>query len=289
MKRPPDYTRAAVAQQFHRARRQAAMEDLLARISGHSSSLLSYEQVVDALQVRSQSSVGMKQVPVSAIVGSVGRYNDFSRTFLPLQDSDEDRWVSVRMAASHVGDLPPVELYQIGEFYFVMDGNHRVSIARQQDVEFIDARVTVVHTRVPFPPDGDPDALIAAAEYAGFLEWTHLDQLREGVDLRVSVPAQYFHLENHIEAFRFVMESAEDKDIELPVAAAHWYDEAYMPMVEAIREQGILRYFPGRTETDFFVWLATHQIELQNELGLTLTPETAVSRLLPQLSIPETV
>ena len=279
--------RSIVAQQFHHARRQAVIEALTARLTGHSASLLSYEEVAKSLGVRGQASAGQQEVPVAAIVGSVGRYNDFTKSFLPLQNSDEARWVSVHMAARHIGDLPPVELYRIGDSYFVLDGNHRISIARQENLEFIDAYVTEIYTRVPLPPGASPDALIIAAEYAEFLEWTRLDRRRNNVDLTVSVPGQYAHLESHIEAFRFITDLDESCELELSEASARWYDEAYLPLAEAIREQGILSYFPGRTETDFFIWLASHRAALHDELGITLTPEATVSRLLTQIQLPD--
>lgn len=269
-----------VARQFHRARRQAALESLLARLSGHSAELLSYDEVVGKLGVAGQSPGGVRQIPIAAIVGSVGRYGDFSRTFLPRQESDEDRWVSVGAAAPTVSDLPPIEVYKVGESYFVLDGNHRVSIAHRQGLDYIDARITEVRTRVPLPPGAKPDALIIAAEYSAFLAYTQLDVSRPNLDLQVSVPGQYRHLENHIEAWRYLRETAEARDIPLQEAAVGWYDESYLPLVRAIREQGILRYFPGRTETDFFVWLARHRAELQNQLGWAITPDVAVSRLL---------
>jgi hypothetical protein len=281
--RPNRY--AIAAHEFHRARRRAAVEELLARLRGQSAGLLSFDEVTAALGVRGQASAGIQHVPIAAIVGSVGRYNDFSRTFLPLQDSDQDRWVSVRTAAAHIGDLPPVELYRIDDVYFVLDGNHRVSIARQQDLEYIDAYVTEVQTRVPLPAGTDPDALIVAAEYTAFLAWSRLDQLRPGCDLRVSVPGQYPHLENHIEAFRFLAETREGQELDLASATTRWYDEAYAPLAQAIRLQGILNYFPGRTETDFFIWLAAHRVALEQELGVHVAPEVAASRLLDRLDL----
>ena len=274
------YRRPLVARQFHRAHRQAALETLVARLSGQSADLLSYDEVVGKLRVAGQSPAGLRQIPVAAIVGSVGRYQDFTRTFLPRLESDEDRWVSVGAAAPVISDLPPIDVYKVGDAYFVLDGNHRVSIARLQGVAYIDANVTEVRTRVPLPPGARPDALIVAAEYGAFLEYTRLDLTRPGVDMSVSVPGQYVHLENHIEAYRFRVETEAGTEWAFDDAAAHWYDEAYLPLVQAIREQGILRYFPGRTETDFFVWLARHRLELQHELGWNISPDQAVSRLL---------
>ncbi len=259
------------------------MESLLARLSGQPAGLLSYDDVVGKLGISGQSNIGLRQIPIDAIVGSVGRYLDFTRTFLPRLESDEDRWVRVGAAAPLVTDLPPIEVYKVGEVYFVLDGNHRVSLARQQHISYLDAVVIEVRTRAPLPRNVDPDSLIAAAEQAAFLEYTRLDLLRPSCDLRVSVPGQYRHLENHIETHRFVIETHEERDVPFEEAVTHWYDEAYLPMIHAIREQGILRYFPGRTETDFFIWLGRHRAALQHELGVAIPPDVAVSRLLAKV------
>ncbi len=279
----PNDRRTQVASQFHRAHRQASLEVLLSRLSGHPVDLLSYNDVIDKLGIAGHSRLGVRQIPLDAIVGSVGRYQDFTRTFLPRSKEDEERWVSVASAATSVADLPPIEVYKIGDVYFVLDGNHRVSLARGQALEAIAANVIEVRTRVPMPPGGKPDDLIVAAEMGAFLDYTHLDELRPEADFRVSIPGQYRHLQSHIEAYRFACEL--DKNCELPPdeATERWYDEVYLPLVEAIREQGILRYFPGRTETDFFVWLAHHRAEVEKALGYEIAPDVAVSRLLSRV------
>lgn len=273
------YRRALVASQFHRARRRAAVESLLARFSGQPTDLLSFTEVTEKLGITGQSSLGLRQIPVDAIIGSVGRYQDFSRTFLPRLESDEDRWVSVGAAAPIVTDLPPIDVYQIGDVYFVLDGNHRVSLARSRNIDYIDANVIEVRTRAPMPPGARPDDLIIAAELGAFLALTRLDITHPEADFRVSVPGQYRNMENHIEAHRFVSETEEGRDLTYDDAVERWYGAVYLPLVEAIREQGILRYFPGRTETDFFVWLARHRADLQNELHLNISPDVTVSRL----------
>jgi hypothetical protein len=269
---------------FKRARQQAAFEEVFLRLRGQSSGLLSYNEVARKLRVTGRANIGVTSIPVEAIVGSVGRYSDFTRTFLPRLQSDESRWARVKAAASSVSDLPPIEVYRVGSAYFVVDGNHRVSIARQQGIDHIDALVTEVKTRVPLTPGDNPDELIIKAEYAEFLEYTRLDELRPEAELRVSVPGQYAHLENHIEVHRFFLEMAEERELELKEAVGRWYDEAYTPVVTAIREQNILHHFPGRTETDFYLWVAAHQASLQHELGWPIRPETAVSKLSNDLS-----
>jgi hypothetical protein len=278
-----EYRMALVAAHFHRARRRAAIESLLSRLSGRPADLLSFDEVIGKLGVRGASSLGVQQIPVKAIIGSVGRYKDFTRTFLPRLESDEDRWIRVGAAAPTVAQLPPIDVYKIGDSYFVLDGNHRVSLARQQSLTYIDAQVVEVKTRAPLPRDARPDDLIIAAEHASFLEHTRLDFLRPDADMRVSAPGQYVHMENHIEAYRFVLETSEERELPEGEAVTRWYDYVYLPLVEAIREQGILRYFPGRTEADFFVWLSRHRAALQNELGIAIAPDVTVTRLLARV------
>ena len=277
---PP--SRQGAIKDFHRARLRAGLERILARFSGRSVDLLSYDEVAEQLQIVGRAEQGLRQIPLAAIVGSVGRCTDFSRTFLPRLKSDQERWVGVKTAVAHISELPAIDVYQIGEAYFVLDGNHRVSIARRDGLEFIDARVTQVRTRVPLDPDDQPDELLIKAEMAAFFRYTQVDKRWPEADFLVSVPGQYAHLENHLEVHRYFIETAENRELTDEEAAARWYKEAYRPMIQAIREQGILRYFPDRTETDFYVWLARHRALLQHELGLEIRPET-VARLAEQV------
>jgi hypothetical protein len=50
-------------------------------------------------------------------------------------------------------------------------------------------------------------------------------------------------------------------------AVMHWYDTVYLPIVEVIREQGILADFPGRTESDLYLWLMDHMHYLRESQG----------------------
>jgi nucleotide-binding universal stress UspA family protein len=214
----------------------------------------------------------------------VGRYNDFTRDFLPLQDETEDRWVRVSLAAHGQVGIPPIEAYQIGEVYFVLDGNHRVSVARQLGASHIQAYVTEIKTKVPLTADINPDNLIIAARYAEFLEETRLDELRPGVELTVTVPGQYRKLLEHIEVHRYFMGLDEKREISLDEATVHWYDTIYLPVVKIIRERGILDDFPGRTETDLYLWITEHRAALEKELGWPIKPEVAASDLAAQKS-----
>ena len=275
------FSKQSALNDFQQAHHQAALQQIAARLTGKSVELLSYDEVLRQLKLTGRVTRGVQTIPLTSIVGTVGRCTDFTRTFLPRKGSDEQRWASLKaFVAEHSLDaLPPIDVYQIGSAYFIQDGHHRVSIARQMGVEFIAAHVTEVQTRVPLTPEADFDALIINAEHAEFLEYTHLDRLRPRSDFAVSVPGQYEKLENHIEVQRYFNEVVEGRDIAYEDAVCRWHDEAYLPIVEAIREQGILADFPGRTVTDFYLWIAEHRLVLQHELGWLISPEAATASL----------
>jgi len=260
------------------------MEQIMARLTGKSAALLSYEEVRQKLKAQGGGRRELKEIPLDAIVGSVGRYTDFTRSFLPRQDSDQERWARVKVKVTDLGGLPPIQVYQIGEAYFVSDGNHRVSVARQVDATHIQAYVTEVRTKVPLSPDTQPDDLILKAEYADFLESTHLDKLRPEADLSVTAPGQYQVLEEHIEVHRYFMGLEQEREIPYDEAVSHWHDKVYLPVVQVIRQRGILRDFPGRTEADLYLWVSERRAELKQTLGWEISTEEAAVDLSAQLS-----
>jgi len=268
-------------QDFNDARRKAAMQEVLARLTGKSNELLSYEEVAKKLKLNVRTERGVHEIPVKAIVGSVGRYTEFTRSFLPRKNKDQERWARVKTVIDDPwgAGLPPIEVYKVGEVYFVLDGNHRVSVARQEGFEFIEAHIIEVRTDIPVTPDLQPDDLIIKSEYAGFLEQTDLTRLRPGVDLSVTVPGQYGKLLEHIQVHRYFMGIDFQRDISYPEAVGHWYDAVYLPIVEPIRERGLLRWFPGRTETDMYLWVSEYRAALESELGWSIRPEAAAAEL----------
>jgi hypothetical protein len=132
---------------FTRARRKAFLRRIHSRFLGDPASARkrSFEDVSNELGAFNRLRLGRRVVAVERIVGSVGRSGDFDRSFLPARMSLEARWKRVDRAYHEGQDLPPVTLFKVGDSYFVEDGNHRVSVARYQGVEWIDAEVTVLH------------------------------------------------------------------------------------------------------------------------------------------------
>ncbi len=276
---------ASAVTDFRRARRRADVQAVLGQLSGQPHELLPYDEVRRRLHAVESAARHLEDIPLSAIVGSVDRYQDFSRGFLPRMDSDRDRWVGVKLAMTGMVGVPPIEVYRIGEAYFVKDGNHRVSVARQLGAATIQAIVTPVHARVPLSPDDDPDDLIIKEEYAGFLEETGLDELRPGADLTVTAPGQYQALGEHIRVHRYFMGIDLDRPVRFDEAVAHWYDEVYLPVVDAIRAHGLLRDFAGRTETDLYLFLAEHRARLETDFGWRLPSQAVAAGLAPARSL----
>lgn len=275
---------ASAVEDFHRARLQGKLTDLVGRLTGRSTELLSYEDVRRQLRARRRSSEHLEDIPLDAIVGSVGRYKDFTRSFLPRQASSKDRWARVEVAMTGLKGLPPIEVYKLGEVYFVRDGHHRVSVSRQMGSESIQAYVVEVEAKVPLLPDVEPDDLIIKAEYAEFLDNTRIDRVRPDAYLQVTVPGKYQVLEEHIAVHRHFMGLEEERYIPYEEAVAHWHDEVYQPLVHLVRQQGILRDFPDRTETDLYLWLSEHRAVLEEELGWKISPEMAASDLVTRFS-----
>jgi nucleotide-binding universal stress UspA family protein len=270
-------TKEAAIDDFTRARRRADLEKIVASFTGKSADLLSFEEVRKNVRgVRGNRKV-LKDVPLDSIVGSVGRYEDFTRDFLPRKDSDKERWAKVELLAKDGRGLPPVDLFQIGDVYFVNDGNHRVSVARQMGHSHIEAYVTSVHTRVPLSPEVQPKDLILKAELADFLECTRIDFLRPGADITATSPEAYDELCKHIEVHQYFMGLDQKREVPFEEAVTHWYDTVFSPVVEVIRKGDILSEFPGRTQADLYLWILRHRAELGKELDWEIRTETAAA------------
>ena len=135
---------------FTRARRRARLRAVVARVRREHTPnrLLSFDEARRELSVaNNRLHRGTRVVEVNQIVGSVGRWGDFDRSFLPARASVGQRWKRIDRAFQRGEDLPLVELYEIGDAYFVVDGHHRVSVARYHDVPTVEAVVAEFYPR----------------------------------------------------------------------------------------------------------------------------------------------
>jgi len=259
--------------EFGRARMRGFLEMVMALITGNNMHLLSFDEVVQKLRLKQAIYRGLQDIPLDNIVGSTGRYEDFTRRFLPRSGDkrDKERWRNIYTLAVTGKGFPPINVYKVDQVYFVKDGNHRVSVARDLGWKTIQAHVTELPSPISLQPDTQPDDLLIKQEYSYFLEKTQLNHSRpDSCDqINVTVPAGYRRLLNHIELHRYLLEQAQghplapDEAIAFQQAAVSWFDNVYLPIVAAFRQMDVLRYFPKRTETDLYIWLIRNQSRLR--------------------------
>ncbi len=247
---------------FDRARRAAFIQDILAPLRNQPSHLLPFTEVQDSLHLGSQSYCGIQDVLLDQIVGSVARYHDFSRAFRPRHKSLRQRW---QRALRLHKQLPPVDLYKVGEVYFVVDGNHRVSVAREANARTIRAHVWEYETRVPVESNDDLNDILIRSEYLEFLNQSQLDITRPGQRIVFTVPGRYHQLGEEIARHREWLDRQHVYTVSFEEAAADWFDTIYTPMVQVIREQNVLKEFPGRTEADLVAFILRYRDQLYRE------------------------
>ncbi len=253
---------------FRSARIRSFFLNVLAALSGQSRDLLAFEDVRESLHLGGPVYRGVQPVRLRQIVGSVDRYRDFDRLFLPTQSRTIDRWTRINRAWYQDLSLPPVLLYKVGDAYFVVDGNHRVSVARSRGQEYIDAEVRECSTRVPITRDLRPEDLESLHDRVEFLERSRLDEVRPGSHIETTVFGGYERLIEHIAVHRYFMGIDQKRPILETEAVAHWYDTIYLPVVEVIKSSGILDELPGKTVTDVYLWVMDHLHFLRRKPGM---------------------
>jgi nucleotide-binding universal stress UspA family protein len=263
---------------FRQARRRAKLQSLTAVISGKHEKLLSYDEVKRHIKVYGLRRQHLAEIPLDSIVGSVGRYLDFNKKFLPLTDSDAERWARVKMTQEQKG-LPPIEVYKIGEIYFVIDGNHRVSIAKQMKIATIEAYVSEFRTNLEIKPDDDLEDLILKTERAELFDEMGLERFSPDFDIKVTEPGGYKELFENISVHHYYLGLEQRRDISIEKAVNSWVKNVYRPVIRTIRQLGILRDFPSRTETDLYLWLKKHQVELAGALDWNVDVNQAAKDL----------
>lgn len=278
-----DVLDSRVRSDFGRARFKSFINQVFSVLSGQRNNLLSYDDVKEKLRIGGPIYRGVKTVRTNQIVGSLNRYHEFDRAFLPKEDQLANRWQKVDRAFYEDIHLPPVVLYKVGQVYFVVDGHHRVSVAREQGQDFIEAEVRECSTRVNITPDIKPEDLEILGSKVDFLERTGLDKLRPDANIKINIPDGFTRMLEHIAVHRYFMGLDFKRDISEQEAVEHWYDTVYLPIVEIIRTSGLLEEFPDKTEGDLYLWTLDHQHYLYKEEGQPLQPpETAAKQFIEE-------
>ncbi len=258
-------TIAQTTTEYNAARRKAFVEEMLSHVTGRPSDLLPFEEVRQSLRLQDSTYKGLHEIELDKIVGSVGRYRDFTRTFLPKSDRSEDRWRRVDAVTHDMVGTPPIEVFKIGDVYFVRDGNHRVSVARAHGAKTIEAYVIEYKTPIPIENTDELDDILLRVERAKFIEDTRLDDIRPDNNVEFTEPGRYRFVGRNITFHKYLRETECGREFTDEEAVTSWYDNVYTPIVNLIRERGILEDFPGRTEADLYAWFVLHRAELEDE------------------------
>ncbi len=260
---------------FIAAHRKALREDLTARLSGRQNDLLPFDELMNTLQTFEQITHREPQmIPLDKIVGSVGRYKDFTSSFLPRSGALSERWARVERYMDDPRGLPPIDVFKVGDVYFVADGNHRVSVARANGFDQIEAYVTEYPIDPGLEPGDTLDEALIKAGRARFLAETRLDEHVPNLDIYLTRLGGYRQLLDHIEAHRHqMMEGQPDAPVSLKDAALDWYNTRYLPIIAAIRHRRLLERFPGQTAADLYIWVWNVVMEMYSAFGERISPE----------------
>jgi hypothetical protein len=246
---------------FLRARRRLALSRLrrwLRREPGDVDHILPFDEVVAALGRVQERQLGPQVVPLDAIVGTVDRPKGFDRHFRPTTAQVRARWEKIAEMMRRGDELPPVDLYKVGDVYFVRDGHHRVSVARALGFHVIDAHVVEVVTRVGAPRDLVRADLPLKSHERVFFERVPLPpEARERV--RPSDPWDFGRLAESIEAWGWRWTQEHQTLMDRRQLARRWYEEEYIPVVTLLRDAGMLE---GGSEVDAYLRIGAERYRL---------------------------
>lgn len=251
---------------FQQARQQARWKQLSAWVSGREETLLPFETIRSEIRSANPYCLGLRQIPLHRIVGSVGRYQEFTRHYLPLSDTMKERWIQVEALAFQKG-WPPIDVYEIGDVYFVSDGNHRVAIARQMGNETIEAYVWSFPQAIHIEPDEPLDHVLIRLGEQQFMTLTQLDQYYPDHTITFTTPGRYQELLAQIKQLRQTLTLIDGQEPTDQEAIMAWYEMLYLPALQIIQESNIMAQFPGRTQADLFAWLSKNRQALIQQYG----------------------
>ncbi|MDP9222790.1 MAG: chromosome partitioning protein ParB [Actinomycetota bacterium] len=243
MRRDTGLPSADAADDFQRARRRQAIARLgrwLRRQPDDVEVMLPFDEVIRALGgIQSESYLGVQTIPLDSIVGSVDRTRDFDRRFRPTSNRARSRWERIDEAQRRGQSLPPIEVYRVGDLYFLRDGHHRVSVAAALGYGVIEAHVTEIKTRFPLEGVSTRGDLVSK-------DYERIFRLRVPLPaemaerIEVTDPWSYAELAENVEAWGFRLIQDAGDFIERSEIARRWFTDEFEPVVEMLEEADLI-------------------------------------------------
>ncbi|HEY7003678.1 MAG TPA: ParB N-terminal domain-containing protein [Gaiellaceae bacterium] len=238
--------------------------------------LLELDEVERRLKPFGRRYVGVREIPLDALVGTDSRASSFTRDFRPLHAFSRERMRSLESAFAD-GAFPPIVTVKLGETYFVIDGHHRAALARRRGAEMIDADVTELIARVPLPAGADMLEVVLRELERIFLEDSGLAQARPGVRVPVSRPAHYLELLENVQVHGYHMMRVRERVLDDVEIAENWYDAIYQPTLDAIERLRLDRHYRETPAGDLFLVLHRHRRDAFPSTGCPHLAQTVVS------------
>ena len=252
---------------FSKAQRKETYRRLARVVRGSASTpLLSFNELRARLHLFQQSYAGLQTIEVARIVGTVDRSDDFDRDFLPRTSQTRERWERLERAFPTLG-FPPISVYQVNDVFFVIDGNHRVALAKQKGAEFIDAEVTQIHTDIEIDENIDFEKMFYLEQARRFMQQSGLERSRPMARIDFTRPQGFIELLDVVKAHGYDLMMERGEMLQPHEIAADWYDRVYLPAVESIRWERLREIEPGSTEGDLFLWVLQRRREHDPQQG----------------------
>jgi hypothetical protein len=255
------FPRADVENDFMRARRRQTLARLahwLRREPDDVNLILPFDEVVAALGMRGERRLGLQTIRLDSIVGTVDSSRDYDRRFRPTNGRVRERWERLALAQRRGESIPPIDVYRIGDLYFVQDGHHRVSIAIAAGAKTIDAYVTEVLTTVPAAGIRRRGDLLVKDYERLFRSRVPLPE-QAYAKITFSDPWSYAELGEAVEAWGCRCMQDDHRFMDRDEIASRWFAEEYRPVVRMLRAAHMIG---SRTEAEAYMRVAAERYRL---------------------------
>ena len=255
------FPRSDVENDFQRARRRQVLARLAQRLRREPDDvnlILPFHEVVAALGLTGERSLGLQTIRLDSVVGSMDSLRDFDRHFQPTSSRVRERWERLALAERRGESIPPIDVYRIGDLHFVKDGHLRVSIAFATVRNTIDAYVTEVLTAVPAKGIRYRGDLLLKSYERIFRSRVPLSA-QAYAKIKVTDPWSYAELGEAVEAWGFRLMQHEHKFLDRAEVARRWFADEFTPVVRMLHAADLVG---ACTEAEAYMRVAAERYRL---------------------------
>ena len=237
--------------------------------------LVDFSVIEKSIQTYTLKDRGIEAIPIDKIIGSLGRYLDFSETLLPKKTDASSRYEYIKSLMEKGINLEPIQVYQVLDNYFIIDGHHRVSVAKNEfKAKYIDAQVTEIKFNYKLSKDKNytfdsesTKKFLIKLEEDTFQHATFLNNKILIHPLKVTELKSFALLQQEILDFKKNYNNGELAKKSIIFSSYKWYAERFLHALNLMKKEDILSKFKNRTFTDLYVWIQRHKYFLSQQAG----------------------